>query len=255
MAAGDPHKLILAGFGSSSALQLTVEAQQMAVHVGHVLGLGLPQRLAALLSRQGVSITALDELLADRSPAEGYAAVAQAVLAKAQQDPPAMFISQGSPLLANAITRYLVTEATRLEMPFRVFPGVSPADVVVSEIGIDVSRVGLQTISAAGLTARPAALNPRMPLLLLDLAALATGPSSAEAYGPLLAMLLEAYPPSQAVTLINMPGDGGISRATVTLERFGELLPNIDTSSSLFIDVRRKPKAASANSGATRVDS
>ena len=240
MAQADSPRLILAGFGSSSEMQLTVEAQQMAVRIGQVVALGLPERLRLLLARQAVNVTSLDDLFAGRPFAEGYAAVAQAVLARAEKDPPAMFISQGSPLLVNAITRFLVAEATRLEIPFRVFPGVSPIDVVVAELGIDVGRVGLQTVSASGFAARPAALNPRMPLLLLQLAGLRPEGASAEAYGPLFECLQANYPTTQPVTLINMVGDGGITRATVTLSNFAELLPNIDTSSCLYVDVRRK---------------
>lgn len=236
--------LILAGFGTSSELQLTVETQQMAVHVGQVLALGLPERLRALLARQGVAVTPLDELLTGKPFAEGYAAVAQAVLARAETDPPAMFISQGSPLFANAITRFLVAEATRMELPFRTYPGVSPVDVVVAELGLDVGRSGLQVISASGLLQRPNALNPRMPLLLLQLAGVTPQGASAEAYGPLVEQLRSEYPPNQPVTLINLAGDGGITRATVVLENFGELLPNIDTSSCLFIDTRRKANPA-----------
>lgn len=243
MAEADGPKLILAGFGTSSALQLTVEAQQMAAHVGSVVSLGLPERLRALLARQGVTVTPLDDLFTGRPFAEGYAAVAQAVLVRAEKDPPAMFISQGSPLLVNAITRFLVAEATRRELSLRVFPGVSPIDVVVAEVGIDVGRTGLQTISASGLVARPVALNPRVPLLLLELAGLAADGASAEAYGPLVELLRGDYPETQPVTLINI-AEGGITRATVTLEHFGELLPNIDASSCLYVDIRKRAQSA-----------
>lgn len=216
----------------------------MAVSIGQVVSLGLPERVRTLLARQGVTVTPLDDRFAGKPFAEGYAAVAQAVLSRAEKDPPAMFISQGSPLLVNAITRFLVAEATRLEMPFRVFPGVSPIDVVVAEIGIDVGRTGLQAISAGGLLARPVALNPRMPLLLLELAGIQPAGASPEAYGPLVELLQGEYPPAQPITLINMSGEGGITRATVTLANFGELLPNIDASSCLFVDIRRRAPAS-----------
>jgi len=243
MAQVDGPSLILAGFGSSSPLQATIEVQQTAVRVGRVLSLGLPERLRALLTRQGVTVTPLDGLFAGRPFAEGYAAVAQAVLARAEKDPPAMFISQGSPLLVNAITRFLVAEALRLELSLRVFPGVSPVDVVVAEIGIDVGRTGLLTISAGGLLARPVALNPRVPLLVLELAGVQPEGASAEAYGPLAELLQSEYPANQPITLVNMAGDGGITRSTVALASFGELLPNIDPSSCLFVDIRRKAEA------------
>lgn len=244
MAQVDGPSLILAGFGSSSPLQATIEVQQTAVRVGRVLSLGLPERMRSFLTRQGVTVSPLDDLFAGRPFAEGYAAVAQAVLARAEKDPPAMFISQGSPLLVNAITRFLVAEALRLELSLRVFPGVSPVDVVVAEVGIDVGRTGLLTISASGLLARPVALNPRVPLLVLELAGVRPEGASAEAYRPLVELLQSEYPANQPITLINMAGDGGITRATVTLASFGEVLPNIDASSCLFVDIRRKAEPA-----------
>lgn len=246
MAEAEGPKLILAGFGTSSALQLTIEAQQMAASIGQVVSLGLPERLRALLVRQAVTVTPLDDLFAGQPFAEGYAAVAQAVLARAEQDPPAMFISQGSPLFANAITRFLVAEALRRELPLRVFPGVSAVDVVVSEIGVDAGRTGLLTISAAGLLARTHALNPRVPALLLELAGLQPDGASTEAYGPLLELLRANYPENQPITLVNMPGEGGITRLTVALSNFAELLPNIDSSSCLFVDIRQRATTPSA---------
>lgn len=215
----------------------------MASRVGRVVSLGLPERLRSLLAGQGVAVTPLDHLFAGKPFAEAYAAVGQAVLARAEKDPPAMFISQGSPLMVNAITRFLVAEATRRELPLRVFPGVSPIDVVVAELGIDMGRTGLLTISATGLLGRPVALNPRVPVLLLELAGPGAGGASAEAYGPLLELLQGAYPLTQTVTLANMSGDGGITRTSVTLSDFGQLLPNIDSSSCLFIDIRRRAEA------------
>ena len=243
--------LVLAGFGSSSPLQVTLEAHQMAVHLGHVLALGLPERLRSLLTRQGVEVTALDHVLAEKPFAEGYAAIGQAVLARARKDPPAMFISQGSPLFVNAITRYLAAEAAQLKLTVRILPGVSPIDAIVAELGIDVGRAGLQTITAGGVVARPAAINPRVPLVLLELAGLAAAGQSAEAYGPLVDVLRKVYPANQPITLVNMNGSGSIARLTVVLEKFGELLPKIDLSSALFIDIRKKVVPAQSTPEAT----
>jgi hypothetical protein len=238
--------LILAGFGTSNSLQITVEAQQTAVRLGRVLALGLPGRLKALLERQGVEVSDLAHLLAGKGFAEGYAAVAQVVLAGAEHDPPAMFLTQGNPLLQNALNRFLVTDARNRGLTLRVYPGVSPIDVVVSELGIDVGNAGLLALSARGLVARPAALNPRVPLLLLQVAGLAEGGASAEAYAPLPHLLGQAYPQSQPITLLNMPGDGRVVRATVALERFGAFIPHIDASSALFIDVGQATPAIPA---------
>lgn len=244
MATKAQPELVLAGFGTSSPLQISLEAHQAAVRSGRVLALGLPGRLGDALTRQGVEITMLDHLFEGQPFADAYAAVAQTVLARAEADPPAVFLTQGNPLLLNAINRYLFSEAGKRGIAVRVYPAVSPIDVVVSELGIDVGRVGLQTISARGLVARPAALNPNVPLLLLQLAGLVGDGQSAEAYGALVETLRRSYPDIQPVTLCNMPGDGGMGRATATLARFGELVPHIDTSSCLFIDITQKVASA-----------
>jgi precorrin-3B methylase len=161
-----------------------------------------------------------------------------------------MFVSQGSPLFLNAITRFLVAEARQRDLAVRILPGVSAVDVAVAELGIDVGRSGLQTLSAAGFIARSDAVSPRMPLLLLELAGIPGREGSLEAYGTLVDALGDVYPENQPVTLLNTAGPGGSSLLTVTLERFGELLPHIDTSSSLFIDIRRKARAVPAQSRA-----
>lgn len=243
MAAAAGPALILAGFGSSSPLQLTIETQQLAVHAGHVLTLALPERLKTLLHRQGVSITPLDELLAAKPYAEGYAAVARAVLAQAETDPPAMFLSQGSPMFANAITRFLATEARRLELPVRILPGVAPVDVVVAELGVDIARSGLQTLTAAGFVARPKIGSPRMPMLLLEVAGAGDTASTGSGYDGLVEALGSVYPDAQPVTLVRMNGSGGVARLTTELAKFADLIPKIDNSSCLFIDVRRKSQA------------
>ena len=233
--------VILVGFGTSDALQITVEAQQAAVRAGRVLALDLPIRLRRMLERQGVDVRDLADLFDGRAYAEAYAAVANTVLATAEQKPPSVFLSQGSPLFMNSITRYLVAEAKRRELNVKTYPGVSPIDAIVADLGIDIGLAGLQTISARGFAAKPQRASTTMPLLLLEVAGLVGTGASAEAYGPLAAALKNQYPESQPMTLLNMPGNGQISRATVTVERFPELIPHIDTTSSLFVDVVRRP--------------
>jgi hypothetical protein len=237
--------VVLAGFGSGAS-QLTIEAQQVAVRVGRALALDLPPRLKELLERQGVSVTELSGLFEDRPFAEAYAAVGETVLAHGRQAPPAVFLSQGSPLFLNAITRYIAAEAAKRGLSVRSYPGVSPVDAIVADLGIDVGQGGLQIISARGLVARPERVHTHAPLLVLQAGGVASPESSAEAFGPLARVLSMQYPPEHALTLLNMPGDGGVTRATVTVARFAELIPHIDNSSSLYLEraERAQPRAA-----------
>jgi uncharacterized protein YabN with tetrapyrrole methylase and pyrophosphatase domain len=227
-----PPALVLAGFGAPNSLHLTLEAQQAVIQAGRALALGLPPRLAASLKRQGVEITALDPVLEERPPAEAYATIAAAVLSRAKHDPPAIFISQGNPLFLNTINRYLVVESGARELGVRIIPGVSSIDLVVNDLGLDVGRSGLLSIAAAGLVRTPALLNAKVPLLVLQL-----GGVDATGHDQLLAALSWKYPPDHATTLINLPVEGGVTRATVTLERFADLVPHIDNSSMLFLDL------------------
>jgi hypothetical protein len=214
------------------------------VRAGRVLALAPPPRLTQLLDRQGVTVTDLAHLLEGKDFAAGYAAIAETVLATAAQHPPAVFLSQGSPLLLNGVTRYLVAEAKKRDLTLKVYPAVSPIDAIVADLGIDVGGSGLQTIAARTFAAKPARVTSAMPLLLLQVAGVPGAAESAEAYGPLAQALGAVYSAEQPVTLLNMPGDGHISRATVTVERFGELVPHIDTSSSLFIDAVKRPRVS-----------
>jgi precorrin-6B methylase 1 len=229
--------IVLIGFGAADSLQLTLESQQVIARAGRVLALGMPVRLRTVLERQSVEVTDLDHAFDGHPLLEAYAMVAGAVLARAENDPPAVFVSQGNPLFLNAINRFLLMDAGKRKLPVKVYPGVSMPDMVVSELGIDVGRLGLQTLAARGLVRRPGSLNPAVPLVVLQVAGLTEEGGSAESYGPLVQVLQASYPAAQAVTVLNDAGDGKLSRATVTLARFAELIPHINTSSALFIDV------------------
>ena len=211
-------------------MHLTLEAQQTSVNAGRILALGLPPRIAVTLQRLGVEITGLDSVLADRPPAEAYAAIAAIVLARAEQDPPAVFLSQGNPLLLNNINRYLFVEAAARDLTIHVIAGVSPVDIVVNDLGLDVGRTGLFTIAATGILRKPVLLNPRVPLLILQLGAL-----DAAGCDELVSALSWKYPPEHAITLLNLAPEGGVTRATVTLDGFAELVPHIDASSMVFL--------------------
>ncbi len=244
LSANESPSIVLIGFGAPDSLQLTLECQQVIARAGRALALGLPARLRAVLERQAVEITDLDAAFDGRPFAETYASIAATVLARAENDPPAIFLSQGNPLLLNAINRFLLVESGKRNLGVKVYPAVSTIDMVVAELGIDVGRLGLQTLSARGLVRRPVSLNPNVPLVVLQVAALTDDGGSAESYGPLVVVLQSYYPSGQPITLLNMVGDGGIKRATVTLANFAQLLPSIDASSCLFVDIRREAEAA-----------
>ncbi len=239
--------VILAGFGGSGALQLTLETQQYAVRAGRVFSLGLPSALSQLLHRQSVDVRELDrEFDAEDFPGS-YARVAQIVLATAAKDPPAFFLSPGSPLFLNAISRYILVEAKKSGLSVLTLPGVSAVDAVVANLGIDVGNAGLQVLGARGFVARPDVANPRMPLLLLEPAAVGP-PFSGDGWTALVEALRERYPEVQPVTVLK-PAGAGLSRVTATLSRFEEIAGEVDASASLFVDLARGEAAVSNGKG------
>ena len=227
--------LVIAGFGSQAGLQLTLEAQQLSVRAGRVLTLGLPERIGAVLKRQGVAIRELDDALDSSNFAHSYAVIAETVLATAKEDPPAVFLSPGSPLLLNSISRYLLVEAKKRGLSTVTLPGVSMFDAAIADLGIDVSTAGLQVMAARGFVGNPAGVNPRMPLLLLEAG---SAVSEGGGFRDLLTSLRSSYPDNQPVTVLK-PAPVGLNRSTTALGKLkpGELA--LDPGDALFVDVAR----------------
>lgn len=126
---------------------------------------------------------------------------------------------------------------------------VSPIDAVVCQTGLDVGTFGLQVFDAQRVVAREQQFNPGVPLLLLQLAGVAATeagvplPSDADAYAPLGDYLARFYPVDHTVTHLTYGADrGGI--ASVPLDRFSELVPNIGAGSTLFVDLARQQRPA-----------
>jgi hypothetical protein len=94
-------------------------------------------------------------------------------------------------------------------------------------------------------------VNPGVPLILVQLAGFSAeavaepdaGPA-ADGYDALAAYLAQFYSTEHLVTLINRELGQGAARATLPLSRFPELVTNVRTSSSLFIDGVRQPRPA-----------
>ena len=137
----------------------------------------------------------------------------------------------------------------------QVLPAVSPIDAVVCRTGLDVGTFGLQVFDARRVVAREQRINPEVPLLLLQLAGVAAAeaggplPLDTDAYAALGDYLARFYPPDHTVThLADGAGQGHV--ASVPLNRFSELVPDIGAGSTLFVDLVReqRPAEKAANS-------
>ena len=108
-----PH-LVLAGYGISGALQISVEAQRILARYGAAYTLGLPANLAAFLKSQRVKVTDITSRIAPGTDyAESYLDIANFLIGRTEHERPVVFLSPGHPLMFNAIGRYLAMEGRR----------------------------------------------------------------------------------------------------------------------------------------------
>ena len=238
----NPPDIVLVGSGVGDSLQITVDAQRMLGHVGLAYGLGVRSRLARHLRASGIQLVPLDDRLIDRPPELGYLSIAQFVLQQAQLDPPAVLIVPGNPLLSNSICRFIAARGKELKLGVQVLAAVSPIDSVVNATGLDVGAFGLQVFDARRLVSRRQRIDPSVPLILLQPAALAAGFAGEDAIAAcegLAVHLRGFYPPTHAVALLSDALGGGPSIARATVDRVGELVRDIGSSSTLFIDLVR----------------
>ena len=239
---GEPG-LILLGYGVSDTLQLTLEAQRVINRVGKVYGLRIPANLKRLLRAQRVDFLDLaDRFSAGRPYADAYLDVAEFILRRTAEEKPVVVLSQGSPLYLNALNRFLMQQARTRGIATQVLPGVSPFDVIVSDLGLDIGTFGLQLFDARRLVSRQQQINPHVPLLVLQPAGfeeqtVANGDGAkAKDYGALVDYLRRFYEAEQPNTLISLNDSGAApTKGTVTLARFDELVSHVDASSSLYI--------------------
>lgn len=235
--------VVVLGYGSHDALHLTVEAQRILERTGRACALGIPPLLARHLKSLRVKVEDLTVRFGgDRAYADFYLDAADYVLERAQVEQPVVLLTPGNPLFLNSVTRFLVLEGRRRDMRIDIHPGVSPLDVLVSYLGVDVAQRGLQVFTADQLLTQGHLVNSRVPLFLMELAGLGASRLGQAGVNPnrfrrLMGHLAGFYPPQHPTTLVNLTSvPGRRSHATVPLARLDEFLAHLTTDSCLFVD-------------------
>lgn len=250
MASGQPD-LVLMGYGVGDGLQITVESQRALVHHGRCYAVGVPPNLERHLRSLRVECVDLTAgLPPDRPFSDAYLEIAEAILQEVSDDPPVVVLSPGNPLLSNALNRFLMIKARERKLRVQVLPAVSPIDLLVAATGLDVGSFGLQVFDSRRLIGSKRPIDPGVPLFLLQLAGVAAttpgAPLSREpgAYAGLTDALLRWYPADHPVTHLGDGSEPGAARLmTVPLNRFEEIVPQIGTGSTLFVDLVRPASA------------
>ena len=238
-----PVDLYLIGFGVGDSLQITVESQRALTRAGRAYALALPVNLERHLRALGISLVDLTETMRSaQSFEDGYLAAAAVVLRKVEEDPPIALLSQGNPLLSNAIARFILIKARERGLHVQVLAGVSPIDVAVSLTGLDVGTFGLQVFDARRAVLRKQSINPAVPLLLLQLAAVGLerpgdDPTKrASAYSSLVTFLANVYPLQHAATHLGWTKESGFTARSFALESLPERYVDFRDQSTLFLD-------------------
>jgi precorrin-6B methylase 1 len=237
----DGGHLVLLGYGVADSLQVTVEAQRAIGRATTVYAVTPPPGLVQYLKGLRVKVVDLGEKLSEGSGPAAVLDVADFLLRRAVLEPPAVLFSPGNPLFLNNLARLLLQAANERGVAVTLVPGVSLLDTVISDLGLDVTTRGLQVFDARHLLGLRHQPNPRVPLLVLEVGALAQGFEGAQpqdVFAGFAAYLGGFYPAAHAVTLITeSTGRGAFARRTVTMEQLGELLPIAGVDSVLFLDI------------------
>jgi len=241
--------LILAGYGVGDSLQITVEAQRALGRASRVFVIGLPPNLDRFLRSQRVTSTDLASVFAAGRPfAEVYLDIADTVLRQAAEEPPALLLTEGNPLLSNSLNRFLLMKAKERKIVTQVLPAVSPIDSAICQVGLDVGTFGLQVFDARRVYERQLPIQPSVPLLLLQVGGIAASESAGSieprpgAYRPLAEYLSHYYAASHPVVHLANSSDPRATAATAApLSAFDSLVPRFGTASTLFVDLVRPP--------------
>lgn len=239
-----PH-LILLGYGATDSLQITVESQRILARYGAAYSLGLPANLSAWLKSQRVKVTDLGPRVAPGVDyADGYLSVAHFLIERSASERPVIFLVPGNPLMFNAIGRYVAMEGQRLGLSVQAVPAVSPLDLIISGIGLDISTFGLQVFDATRLVARRMSMNPAVPAIVMHLGVFGT--ASVPANGvhadlqPLVVHLSGWYPGAHPATVVDL-GAQGMKTASLPLNRLATA-SGIGLGTHLFLDMVRDPQ-------------
>jgi hypothetical protein len=224
-------------------------SQRALARASRVFSIGLPTHLATLLRAQRIRCIDLSSCFEDgRTFTDAYLDIAEVVLQQAVEDPPVALLTEGNPLLSNALNRFLVTQARERQIAVQVLPAVSPIDTLICQVGLDVGSFGLQVFDARRLVQRRMPVQPGVPMLLLQLAGVAAGegagvqPETVEAYRPLVAYLGTFYPPGHPIVHLANSGDASATQVMAApLSGFDSLTPHIGPASTLFVDRLRQP--------------
>lgn len=136
-----------------------------------------------------------------------YRSMATRVIEAALDGPPVCFATYGHPQMYVYPTRLLRDGGAVLDLEVAVFPGVSALDTMMNDLNFDPGPQGLQMYEATDALARDRPLQPDVPCLLWQVAAVETAMYSEKRgnmrrFERLQNYLLRTYPADHEVTMV-----------------------------------------------------
>lgn len=144
-----------------------------------------------------------------------YRTMSDAIIERACAGERVGFLVHGHPLFLVSATEYTLETARDRGLSITVLPAVSSFDALLCELQLDFGYA-LQMFDATTLLQEKFALNPRIPLLLFQVATVLNaevtrGDIPSVSLTPLVSALLKHYPPDHPCELIHI-GTGLIER-------------------------------------------
>jgi hypothetical protein len=202
-----PFDIYMVGLGIVSVRQVTREAEAALRSSTTVFvvdaGFGVTEYLESL----GPKVVDLLPLYKEGGSRDlVYRRMAALVVQAALHAPPVTFATYGHPMVFSYPPLLIRRAAQLLELRTHTIPGVSALDTLIVDLGFDPGLEGLQMYEATDVLLRERPLQPDVPLLLWQVAAVESGLFSsargnADRFRNLQDYLLRFYPGSHRVTI------------------------------------------------------
>jgi uncharacterized protein YabN with tetrapyrrole methylase and pyrophosphatase domain len=202
-----PFDIYIVGLGIQGVRQMTREAEaaireSTAVFVVDT-GFGVHEYLRSLCPH---IVDLLPLYQEGKSRDIIYRKMAAAVIQAALQDAPVTFATYGHPMMFSFPPTLIRRAGALLGLRTHTMPGISALDTLILDLGFDPGTEGLQMYEATDILIRERPLQPDVPLLLWQVAAVETGlftgaRGNAKRFHRLQEYLLRFYPEEHQVTM------------------------------------------------------
>jgi len=220
--------LLCVGLGMTLGAHLTPRAKEAMREADVVFGLAGDALTQAWLQRQHADVRDLSQHYAEgRSRHLSYAAMQDAILAEVRAGRRVCVAVYGHPGVFARVPHVVIEAARREGFPARMEAGVSAADCLFADLGIDPGRSGCQHYEATQFLLGDPPVDPAAVLILWQvgivgdrsLGRLSTGPEHRRL---LLRQLATHYPPDHGVILYEAASHA-LEQARIDHLRLGDL--------------------------------